>query len=92
MAIWKTYYNQFFSAAGAVKPRCRYIQCLRLLDISWRSLVVEPLPDDFALKFNKLWGYLGRGCLPAFLKTNADYCLESLPFMIFLGYFNSSCS
>ncbi|QHM71288.1 DUF1073 domain-containing protein [Mixta intestinalis] len=47
--------ENYYSRVNTLQER-RLRRPLRwLLDISWRSLFGEPLPDDFTFEFNKLW-------------------------------------
>jgi len=47
--------ENYYSRVNSLQER-RLRRSIRwLLDISWRSLFGEPLPDDFTFEFNKLW-------------------------------------
>lgn len=47
--------ENYYSRVNSLQER-RLRRSIRwLLDISWRSLFGQPLPDDFTFEFNKLW-------------------------------------
>lgn len=47
--------ENYYSRVNSLQERRLRRHIRWLLDISWRSLFGEPLPDDFTFEFNKLW-------------------------------------
>ena len=47
--------ENYYSRVNSLQERRLRRHIRWLLDISWRSLFGEPLPDDFSFEFNKLW-------------------------------------
>lgn len=47
--------ENYYSRVNSLQERRLRRHIRWLLDISWRSLFCEPLPDDFSFEFNKLW-------------------------------------
>lgn len=47
--------ENYYSRVNSLQERRLRRRIRWLMDISWRSLFGEPLPDDFTFEFNKLW-------------------------------------
>ncbi|WPR95579.1 DUF1073 domain-containing protein [Klebsiella aerogenes] len=47
--------ENYYSRVNSLQERRLRRHIRWLMDISWRSLFGEPLPDDFTFEFNKLW-------------------------------------
>lgn len=47
--------ENYYSRVNSLQERRLRRHIRWLLDISWRSLFGQPLPDDFTFEFNKLW-------------------------------------
>lgn len=47
--------ENYYSRVNSSQERKLRRHIRRLMDISWRSLFGEPLPEDFTFEFNKLW-------------------------------------